>query len=49
MAMRGFIPQYLGSQNSEGKISYRLEYLYLTALNELFVFLDYRAKSGRKS
>lgn len=38
MAMRGFIPQYLGSQNSEGKISYRLEYLYLTALNELFVF-----------
>nr|MBF4237690.1 capsular biosynthesis protein [Vibrio anguillarum] len=38
MTMRGFIPQYLGSQNSEGKISYRLEYLYLTALNELFVF-----------
>ncbi|MBF4424300.1 capsular biosynthesis protein [Vibrio anguillarum] len=27
MTMRGFIPQYLGSQNSEGKISYRLEYL----------------------
>lgn len=49
MAMRGFIPQYLGSQNSEGKISYRLEYLYLTALNELFVFSRLPTKSGRKS
>ncbi|MEZ8760772.1 capsular biosynthesis protein [Vibrio splendidus] len=36
--LRGNIPQYLGSNNINGKISYRLEYLHLTALNELFVF-----------
>lgn len=36
--LRGFIPQYLGSQTQGEKISYRLEYLHLTALNELFVF-----------
>ncbi|MGF1697582.1 aminoglycoside phosphotransferase family protein [Vibrio lamellibrachiae] len=37
-ALRGNIPQYLGCQDEQGKISYRLEYLHLTALNELFVF-----------
>ena len=37
-SLRGYIPQYLGSTNEKGKISYRLEYLHLTALNELFVF-----------
>ncbi|SFP66617.1 capsular biosynthesis protein [Enterovibrio norvegicus] len=31
-------PQYLGSNFENGKTSYRLEYLHLTALNELFVF-----------
>jgi hypothetical protein len=36
--LRGNIPQYLGSKVENGKTSYRLEYLHLTALNELFVF-----------
>lgn len=36
--LRGYIPQYLGSNSENNKISYRLEYLHLTALNELFVF-----------
>lgn len=36
--LRGYIPQYLGSRNEQGKVSYKLEYLHLTALNELFVF-----------
>ncbi|EGQ9283921.1 capsular biosynthesis protein [Vibrio vulnificus] len=35
--LRGYTPQYLGSQVKD-KVSYRLEYLHLTALNELFVF-----------
>jgi len=33
-----YTPQFLGSLDNEGKFSYRLEYLYCTALNELFVF-----------
>lgn len=37
-ALRGHIPQYLGCIESDSKISYRLEYLHLTALNELYVF-----------
>ncbi|EHH3081896.1 capsular biosynthesis protein [Vibrio vulnificus] len=36
--LRGNIPQYLGIKVRDNTISYRLEYLYLTALNELFVF-----------
>ena len=36
--MKGNTPQFLGSKDVNGKISYRLEYLHLTALNELFVF-----------
>ncbi len=39
-SLRGFIPQYLGASNADGKISYQLEYLHQTALNELFVFSD---------
>ncbi|MDO6575299.1 hypothetical protein, partial [Staphylococcus pasteuri_A] len=27
-SLRGFIPQYLGSQQKHGRISYRLEYLH---------------------
>ncbi|WP_409048998.1 capsular biosynthesis protein (plasmid) [Proteus mirabilis] len=38
--LRGYIPQYLGSKEVNGKVSYRLEYLHLTALNELFVFSE---------
>ncbi|MCL9780360.1 capsular biosynthesis protein [Vibrio sp. S4M6] len=37
-SLRGYIPQYLGTESQGGKISYRLEYLHLTALNELYVF-----------
>lgn len=36
--IKGYTPQFLGSRKYEGKTSYRLEYLHLTALNELFVF-----------
>lgn len=37
--LRGYIPQFLGSESAtDGKVSYRLEYLHHTALNELFVF-----------
>lgn len=36
--LRGHIPQYLGRKVEGEQISYRLEYLHLTALNELFVF-----------
>lgn len=36
--LRGYIPQYLGSTSIEGDVSYKLEFLHLTALNELFVF-----------
>lgn len=37
--LRGYTPQFLGCEtSSDGKISYRLEYLHNTALNELFVF-----------
>ncbi|EGR1752004.1 TPA: capsular biosynthesis protein [Vibrio parahaemolyticus] len=37
-SLRGFIPQYLGSTKEGEKVSYKLEFLHLTALNELFVF-----------
>ncbi|WP_421218178.1 hypothetical protein [Aeromonas jandaei] len=36
--LRCYIPQYMGRSIENGKVSYRLEYLHLTALNELFVF-----------
>lgn len=37
-ALKGNIPNYLGSNITKSKVSYRLEYLHLTALNELYVF-----------
>ena len=37
-SLRGYIPQYLGSSEEEQRVSYRLEYLHQTALNELYVF-----------
>ncbi|MGF1754904.1 capsular biosynthesis protein [Vibrio makurazakiensis] len=38
-SLKGNTPQFLGATKSnDGKVSYRLEYLHLTALNELFVF-----------
>lgn len=39
-ALRGYIPQYLGCDEKRDRISYRLEYLHQTALNELYVFSD---------
>ncbi|MBY5947410.1 capsular biosynthesis protein [Photobacterium rosenbergii] len=36
--LRGYTPQYLGSEQYDSSFSYRLEYLHQTALNELFVF-----------
>lgn len=47
-ALRLYTPQYLGSQNQDTKVSYRLEYLYLTALNELFVFAELPSKIWRQ-
>lgn len=38
--LRVYTPQYLGSVESDGRVSYRLEYLHQTALNELYVFGD---------
>ena len=39
--LKGYTPQYLGhTESTEGKFSYRLEYLHNTALNELFVFSE---------
>lgn len=38
--MRGYTPQFLGSNNTDQRFSYRLEYLHYTALNELFVFAE---------
>jgi len=46
--LRGYIPQYLGSENIEGKVSYRLEYMHLTALNELFVFSKLPTNTWKK-
>lgn len=43
--LRGFIPQYLGSKYENDTISYRLEFLHLTALNELYVFSKLPSKA----
>lgn len=37
-SMKHFTPQFLGETHSNGRTTYRLEYLYNLALNELFVF-----------
>lgn len=39
-SLRGYIPQYLGSCEKDDRITYRLEYLHQTALNELYVFSE---------
>lgn len=39
-SLKKYIPQYLGLKNSPKSISYRLEYLHNTALNELYVFSE---------
>ena len=36
--LRRYTPQYLGYSFDKGRTTYRLEYLHLTALNELYVF-----------
>ncbi|EIT7143528.1 capsular biosynthesis protein [Vibrio vulnificus] len=47
-SMKGYIPQFLGSESKNEQYSYRLEYLYHTALNELFVFGDLPTKIWKK-
>lgn len=39
-SLRGYTPQYLGCVEHDKKITYRLEYLHQTALNELYVFSE---------
>lgn len=39
-SLRGYTPQFLGSTKNNGKVSYKLEYLHFTALNELYVFSE---------
>lgn len=46
--LRGYIPQYLGSESRDGNVSYKLEYLHLTALNELFVFSRLRSTAWKQ-
>lgn len=41
--MRQYVPQFLGTETAEqnkAQVTYRLEYLHHTALNELYVFAD---------
>ncbi|ENE8726125.1 capsular biosynthesis protein [Vibrio alginolyticus] len=38
--LKQYTPQYLGRKECDGRISYKLEYLYHTALNELYVFSE---------
>lgn len=38
--LRHYTPQFLGSKSQNGTVSYRLEYLHHTALNELYVFSE---------
>jgi hypothetical protein len=37
-ALRLYTPQFLGSSETEGRVSYGLEYLHLSPLNEILVF-----------
>lgn len=46
--LRKYIPQYLGEENTNGYTSYRLEYLYNTALNELYVFSELPKKIWKR-
>ncbi|WP_261923513.1 capsular biosynthesis protein [Shewanella sp. NFH-SH190041] len=46
--MHVYIPQLLQSQESEQQFSYSIEYLHLTALNELYVFSQLPAFAWKK-
>lgn len=46
--LRHYTPQYLGDYNNDGVFSYRLEYLYQCALNELFVFAKLPSLTWKK-
>ncbi|ABL98319.1 hypothetical protein SHAM105786_15410 [Shewanella amazonensis] len=46
--MRGYIPQLLGCDESPELFGYSIEYLHLTALNELYVFSQLPAFAWRK-
>lgn len=47
-SLREFTPQFLGSITSNGKVSYKLEYLHFTALNELYVFSELPSKIWKR-
>lgn len=47
-ALRLYLPQYLGDNETQAKFSYRLEYLPLISLNELYVFSETPPKLWRK-
>lgn len=47
-SLRGYTPQYLGYSEREDKVSYRLEYLHQTALNELYVFGELSVSTWEK-
>lgn len=46
--LRLYTPQYLGRFECGDKVSYRLEYLYFSALNELFVFSSLQPRIWEK-
>lgn len=47
-SLRKYIPQFLGEKIQDDRTSYRLEYLYNTALNELYVFCELPQKLWKR-
>lgn len=47
-SLRFYTPQYLGEIKREDVTCYQLEYLHLTALNELYVFADLSIESWKR-
>ncbi|EGR0062812.1 capsular biosynthesis protein [Vibrio vulnificus] len=47
-SIRKYTPQYLGGGNKEEKAEYKLEYLYNTSVNELYVFSDISLNTWNK-
>ncbi len=48
LSLRHYVPQYLGEHKTDGKSSYRLEYLHNTAVNELYVFSEHPTQVWKK-
>lgn len=47
-SLRFYTPQYLGEETRDDVTCYKLEYLHLTALNELYVFADLPIESWKR-